>query len=124
MYTLLMSWSVRASVLTVLLAWGLAPQLACFMPEQTLTPSEMDCCQQMANDCGGSTMSHTCCGTVARADVGIVTKAVRNATPQFETAGIMTDSAGLSVLRFDGELCNQSDHAPPDPSSSFVILRI
>ena|SRR5882762_2484229 len=125
MYTLLMSWSFRAFILTVVLAWGLAPQLACFMPEQPLTPAEMDCCNQMANACGGTNMSHACCRAAARTDIGIATKAIGNPMPRFETAGVVADNIGFYVLRCARELWKQSDHAPPDLISlSPLILRI
>jgi hypothetical protein len=48
-------------VLVVLLAWGLAPQIACLMPEQMATQSEMDCCEGVATDCSAANMSQTCC---------------------------------------------------------------
>src|SRR5262245_7357703 len=92
MYTLHMSWSFRALVLAVVLAWGLAPQLACFMPDQTLSKSEMDCCQGMAGDCNSANMSsHTCCETVVRTDVGIAAKVVRNLIPGFDVAATAID---------------------------------
>jgi hypothetical protein len=124
MYTLCMSWSARALALMVVLTWGLAPQLACFMPDETLTPAEMDCCQKMANDCGAANMSDTCCRPAARTDIGITAKTIRNVMPRVDTAGKTTNTVLFPALHFARELSNQSDHAPPDPSSSFVILRI
>src|SRR5689334_206021 len=48
MYTLRMSRSSRALALGLAILWVVAPQMACFMPE-TMTESEHECCQQMAN---------------------------------------------------------------------------
>src|ERR1700757_1465436 len=72
-YTSPMSWSFRGLVLTVGMLCGLAPQIACFMPDQPLTQPEMDCCAKLANDCGQMNMS--CCRPVVRTDVGIAAKA-------------------------------------------------
>src|SRR5713101_2705542 len=120
-----MSWSFRAMVLTVVLAWGLAPQLACFMPEEPLTPAEMECCKEMLNECGGTNMSHACCRTAVQTDIGIAAKAIGNPIPRFETVRIIADNVGFSALGFARELWKQSDHAPPDPVSlSSLVLRI
>jgi hypothetical protein len=125
MYTLHMSWSFRALALTVVLAWGLVPQLACFMQEQTVTPAEMDCCQKMANNCGAPSMSQTCCRPVGRTDIGIAAKPIRSMMPRSDTAELTTDIVLFSTLRFPCELSNPGDHAPPDQSAlSSVVLRI
>src|SRR5262249_1346617 len=86
MYTLHMSWSFRALVLCALIGCGLAPQLVCFMPDPTLTRSEMDCCEGMASECSAANMSHACCQTVVRTDVGIAARVVRNLMPRFDVA--------------------------------------
>jgi hypothetical protein len=125
MYTLHMSWPFRASVLAVVLAWGLAPQLACFMPDETLTESEMDCCEGMASDCSSANMSHACCRTVVRTDVGIAAKVVRNLMPRFDVAERATDISIALPLRVIRELSIHNSHAPPSEALvSSVILRI
>jgi hypothetical protein len=125
MYTLHMSWPFRALVLAVVLAWGLAPQLACFMPDQALTESEMDCCEGMASDCSSANMSHACCRTVVRTDVGIAAKVVRNLMPTFDVAERATDISIALPLRVIRELSIHNSHAPPSGALvSSVILRI
>ena len=125
MYTLHMSWSFRATVLTIVMAWGLAPQIACFMPEQMLTQPERDCCKEMSSDCGGANMSHACCRTVVRTDVGITAKTVRIVTPHFDVAERMIDAASSIFLTPSRELSAGNGHAPPhDPGVSSLVLRI
>ena len=68
MYTLRMSWPFRVLVLALLLGWGVAPQLACFMPEQA-TQAEMDCCEKMAGECGQTQMTHECCRPEVRTEI-------------------------------------------------------
>ena len=121
-----MSCSFRGSVLGVVLACALAPQLVCFMPDETLTQSEMDCCKEMASDCSSPKMSHACCQTVVQTDVGIAAKVVRNVIPRFDVAERMVDISA-TVLRHSSsrELPIHNNHAPPkDPLVSSSILRI
>lgn len=120
-----MSWSFRALVLGVLTAWAVAPQLACFMPDQTLTKSEMNCCEQMANDCGGANMSQACCLPVIRTDVGIAAKLLDHLMPQILAAETAVDSSAELSNRDSRRLPIQNNHAPPpDPLVSSSILRI
>lgn len=123
MYTVHMTWSFRALVLSVAMVWALVPQLACFMPDPALTPPEMDCCKEMVNDCG-TNMSHECCRTPGPTDVGIVAKATRVKALHLaeavmlhvESSPLRTPSRGLSV---------QHTHAPPhDAGASPLVLRI
>ena len=126
MYTLHMSLSFRAWVLAVALASGLGPQLACFMPDQTVTKSEMDCCERMAGDCSGANMSHACCRTVVQTDVGIVAKVFRNLMPTSDVAERAIDDVSIALQNGGfGELFIYNNHAPPpEPLVSFTILRI
>ena len=120
-----MSWSFRSLVLTVAVAWGVAPQIACFMPDQTLSQQEKDCCNEMASDCGGSNMTHECCRTVVRTDTGIAAKVLRHALPDSVLTNI-----GIPVVRpmsLDGsrQLATRNNHAPPhDREALSSILRI
>ena len=125
MYTLHMSWPFRAFVLAVVVAWGIAPQLACFMPDQTFTKSEMDCCQEIASDCSSANMSDACCRTLVRTNVGIAAKVVRNIMPRFDVAERATDISIALPPSGSRELSTYNSHAPPAESFvSFVILRI
>jgi hypothetical protein len=108
--------------LTIL--WVVAPQMACFMPD-TMTESEHQCCQQMANECGGSGMSHECCRTVVRPDVATSARANRDvgfdfivALEAFNTpAAVSPQAASTSVFDIS--------HAPADSSGTApIILRI
>jgi hypothetical protein len=125
MYTLHMSWPFRSLVLSVALAWTVAPQLACLMPEQVLTKAEMDCCERMAGECSGVSMSHACCRPVTRTDIGIGARVVREVMPVSDLADSMVE---LSPDPSDGNshiLPNQNNHAPPPgPMVSSSILRI
>jgi hypothetical protein len=125
MYTLHMSWSFRTLALGVVLAWGLAPQLACLMPDQALTAAEMDCCKGMTGDCSSANMSQACCQTTVRTDVGIAAKVVRDVAPRLDVAAATTDILPHVFFAFDGQPPRQADHAPPDnPRNSSQVLRI
>ena len=125
MYTSQMSWRFRTLVLGLVLAWGLAPQLACFMPDQALTPAEMDCCKEMAADCGTANMTHACCKTVVRTDPGVAAKVVRHDLPQLAVADQTPNIVAEFSASFDTQLSRQTDHAPPDEAGgSSLVLRI
>lgn len=124
MYTLHMSWSFRAAVLMVLLAWGLAPQVVCFMPDETLTPSEIDCCKQMAGDCMAN-MSHACCQKAVRPDTGITAKVLRHLMPQLDVADREFADPPAFLDMNCREALVQNNHAPPpEPLVSSSVLRI
>jgi hypothetical protein len=125
MYTFHMPWPFRALVIGVLLSWGLAPQLACFMPGQMPTQSEMDCCQGMAGDCSGANMSHACCQTVVRTDLGVAAKIIRHVVPRQDQLAAVTDRAPDLRIRFDNQFITETDHAPPGRlAGSSLTLRI
>jgi hypothetical protein len=125
MYTLPMSWSFRALVVGVVMAWGLGPQLACFMPENMLTEAERDCCEKMASECGGTNMSHECCRTVVRSDVGIATKVVRSVMPHFDVAARMPQTVAILCQTFSPQFLIENGHAPPGQAEvTFLTLRI
>jgi len=123
MYTLPMSWSFRAWVLLLLLSWGLIPQLACFVPDQALTPQAMDCCQGMAGDCSSANMSQACCQTVVHTNLGITVRVTREAMPTLDAAVAVTDTAPDLNINFDPLQLSRTAHAPPDTISP-LILRI
>jgi len=125
MYTLHMSWSFRTLVLALVMAWGIAPQLACLMPDQTLTPAEMDCCKGMAGDCSSSNMSQACCQTTVRTEVVIAAKVVRHVMPRLDVAAATTNINPDLFFAFDGQPPRQTDPVPPDsPGNSSPVLRI
>ena len=125
MYTLHMSWSFRAFVLSFAFVWALVPQLACFMPGAMLADEpEKECCKQMANDCGKTNMTHECCRTVVPGGEGVAVKTMRHTAPQPEVIATLaiTGSAPLDEAR---RLFIQNTHAPPhDRAASSLILRI
>jgi hypothetical protein len=125
MYTLHMSWPFRALVIALVVAWGIAPQLACFMSDQTFTKSEMDCCQEMASDCSSANMSDACCRTLVRTDVGIAAKVVRNIMPRFDVEERASDISVGIPPNGSRELSIHDSHAPPaEALVSSIILRI
>jgi len=120
-----MSWSFRALILTVVVVWGLAPQIACFMPDQSLTQAEMDCCQHKADDCGQ--MNMTCCRTTTPThNVGITAKPVRNPLPQVHMASAPVGIPAVTPPAGFVRSTIANDHAPPpsDSAASPLILRI
>jgi hypothetical protein len=106
------------------MAWGLAPQLACFMPDE-MRAEEKDCCEGMTHDCGGPNMSHDCCRTIVRTDIGISTKTIRNVMPAVDAAERTIDIAPLLLPTVSRDSWTRNDHAPPEkPGVSTPILRI
>jgi hypothetical protein len=117
-----MSWSFRALVLSVTLVCGLAPQIACFMPDQ-LTQSEMDCCQKMADLCGQMNMS--CCRTVIRDEVAVTAKPGGTAMPSVDIAPKpMSISVLMPPTTFTAMFPRLDNAPPPDIGASSLILRI
>ncbi len=124
MYTLRMSRSSRALALSLTILWVVAPQMACFMPE-TVTESEHECCQQMANECGGSGMSHECCRTVVRLDVATLARANRDIGFDFSVAGEAFNTIAAVSSQVDSTPVFDISHASSDLSGTApVILRI
>jgi hypothetical protein len=122
-YTPRMGWSFRALVLAGILVFGLAPQIACFLPDQPLTQAEMDCCLKMANDCAPMNMS--CCRTVVRDDVGVNPKTVPSPkqTVDFAPKPVAVSVAAPATM-FVIISC-RCDNAPHhDIGASSLILRI
>jgi hypothetical protein len=119
-----MPWSFRALVLSMTLACGLAPQIACLLPDEPLTSSEMDCCAKLATDCGQMNMS--CCRMVVRTDAGITAKAIANLVPPH--VSMTARPATVTSTETTTVVVNASvrnDHAPPyDFGASSTILRI
>src|SRR5215471_15170324 len=113
MYTQHMSWSSRTFVLSLVLIWVLAPQLACFMPSQPAMPSEMDCCKEMASDCHRPNMSQACCQTGVRTDLGIASKVVRNLMPTIDAAADWEDPLARLTSGDFPESSIHNSHAPP-----------
>jgi len=124
MYTLHMTWSFRALVLSVAMVWGLLPQLACFMPDSTPTPAEMECCKEMMNDCSGMNMSHDCCRTPPHTDVGIIAKATRVSALHIAEA-VMFHVESFPLPTSSSRLPAQDADSPPhDYAASLLVLRI
>jgi len=122
-YTLPMSWSFRTLVLSLAALWALAPQIACFMPGQ-MTQAEQECCQQMGGDCAGSGMSHECCQTVVRPDVGTLAK-LRDVMPDDNVAERVFETESFFLFVGSHPIAAPADETPPAPSGiSSVILRI
>jgi len=119
-----MSRLFRIAVVTVVIVWGLAPQIACLLPDRHLTQDEMDCCEKMSGECGRMEMS--CCKTVVRTDVpSILAKTVRNMALHTEiTPKPVNITFGLTLALF-ADFAIRSEHAPPpDVGTSSLILRI
>jgi hypothetical protein len=120
-----MSWSFRAVVFGLLVSLGAAPQLACFMPDQPFTQSDMDCCKEAISDCNAGNMSQDCCQIAAPAVVGLATKAVEHVMPRFDLAGMAADIVTDLLFLPDGQPSRYTDYAPPDKGSqASPILRI
>ena len=124
MYTFYMSWSFRALVLSLAVIWTLGPQLACFVPAPILTESEKDCCKELMLACGRMNMTHDCCRTVVRADVGIIAKNIRGDAPGFSIAGRPDEMPAPSVSGRHGPFFSNTHVPPPDREASPLVLRI
>src|SRR5438132_5443823 len=123
MYTHHMTWSFRALALSVAIVWALVPPLACFMPDPALTPAEMDCCKQIANDCGSS-MSHDCCRTTGHTEIGIMVQVARVNAPNLADA-VVPGVQSLPLRTASRNLLVQDTHAPPhDPEVSPLVIGI
>src|SRR2546422_10088099 len=120
-----MSWAFRASVILLVMAWGLVPQVTCFVSEETASQAQRDCCKEMANDCSGTNTSMDCCRIVARSDLGVAAKIIRLIQPHVDAAEITPDIAASPIPTFTYRLVNLSDHSPPpDAGVSSLVLRI
>ena len=125
MYTLHMSWPFRALVLLILLGWGIAPELICFIPDQPSSSSqaEVDCCQKMAGECGNTQMSHQCCRPEVKTQIGVAAKIIRQSMPVSEAAKWNPD---ITTALHDcwKVLATTIDRPPDKPLLSPSILRI
>jgi hypothetical protein len=125
MYTLHMSWPFQAVVFGILLSLGIGPELACFMPDQTATQADMDCCKEMIGACTAPDMSHECCRVTAPAELGLAGKALHHVVSRLELARATTDIAPDLLSLVAGPLSRTTDHAPPDEHGEFsLVLRI
>jgi hypothetical protein len=94
------------------------------MPD-TMTESEHQCCQQMANECGGSGMSHECCRTVVRSDVATFARANREIGFDFSVAVEAFNTIAAVSSQVASTPVFDISHALPDSSgTASVILRI
>jgi hypothetical protein len=113
----------QISVLAAMLVTTLAPQIACFMPDQPLTPHEMDCCAKLTKDCGQTNMS--CCPTPVRNDAGVITKPVQDLLPHVHAALVPVGITSAMMATNAANTPVPSDHAPPpDIGVSSPVLRI
>jgi hypothetical protein len=109
--------------MAVALFCGVAPEVACFMPGQTLTQPEMDCCINNPGDCGQMDMS--CCRPVVRAQLGVAVKPIQNPIPNVDIAPKPLTAALLFPNSVFPDFGRGSDHAPPpQPEGSCPVLRI
>ena len=63
----ILKWTSKLAALVLALSVWASPVMAC-MISGTLTEAERECCEQMADNCGSSTMpdSHSCCNTTVQ----------------------------------------------------------
>lgn len=118
---------MRVLALILVIFWVLIPQVVCFLPSDEITQTEMECCKQMAGDCGQANMQgHKCCTGVVRPDAAIVTAAQRNLAPHTAVAPpYVSEATTLSGLIAEASLVRGFIHPPPtDPSASLLVLRI
>jgi hypothetical protein len=108
----------------VVFLWGVAPQIACFMPDQALTQPEMDCCKEMVTDCGNPSMNHSCCRTVVRTDIGITAEASRFIPRMDSTTNTLTIFASVLPIGFSETFIHESHAPPPEFGVPFQVLRI
>ncbi len=120
---------LRCLALTFTILIALAPQLACFLPEQrVLTAGEMECCEHMSGDCGRAFMqAHECCAGTVRLDLATLDKTRREVSSldEFTALGGSADLPDVPGSTYVAPLFSEATHAPPaDLFSPSLILRI
>ena len=75
--------SSASAIVFALLLWVSTPALACIVAPAQMTPAEMQCCRDMADQCGGTAMAeHSCCAkTPAKVDTENKTVLATSETP-------------------------------------------
>ena len=119
----------RAGALTIALItvfWAATPALACLLPEQQMTPTEQECCQRMAGQCGSEVMpsGHTCCQHPDRETS--VSPVAKYSAPRHFTVAVLPRAVPMpissaSISGHSLELSTPQPEASPGCSS---ILRI
>ena len=120
---------MRLPALFLVVFWGIAPQLGCFLPNEEMTESGKECCKHMAGGCGeGNIQSHACFVDFVQSEAAIPTPTRRCFISRSELVPmpqVFDNGAdygpGLGVVAF-----TQRDISPPphEPYTSSLILRI
>lgn len=114
----------RSAVLAgILFLWVLSPALACLMPGVEMTMSQMECCQQMTDDCGKPAMPsiHSCCAP-AKGNPSDFTLSKSTAPPTLIAVAVLPRQMSPEAPEAARSTASES---PPEPSpGSSEILRI
>jgi hypothetical protein len=115
-------------VVTALLALLGTPSLSCFVPRQLLNANDSDCCRQMGDQCGSSTMpsSQSCCTSPTQVSQPYISS-VSHQGPS--SAGIVLATLpiapALLSLAVNGSPTIAEFHSPPSsPPEANSVLRI
>ncbi|MEO6815326.1 MAG: hypothetical protein ABI177_01390 [Edaphobacter sp.] len=115
-------------VLVLLLVTGLAPAMACMVPDAQMSAQERACCHTMSSQCGQMEMpaSHGCCQKTPASihDNALDTKTVVF-HPVVVAAVYLAVFNLLALAPIAAEWVERLDFSPPQsPPSSVSILRI
>jgi hypothetical protein len=115
-------------VVMALLALLGTPSLSCFVPRQLLNADESDCCRQMGDQCGSTTMpsSRSCCTSPTQTPQPYISS-VSHHLPS--SAGVVLAVLEISPvplpLDIDGSPTIAEFYSPPlSPPKTNSILRI
>lgn len=107
----------------VLLAFLGTPAAACMIAASHMTPSEEECCREMAGECGETIMpvAHSCCPAVKRDDSATAAAKAQKVAP-------VLVAVALPQFALDADrapLPRPAEHSPPEsPPGANSILRI
>ena len=101
--------------------------MACMVAGNTLTDEERECCQQMDDNCGSSTMpdSHSCCKTtVQQIDLYLANSCFDFSYSHPAVIQVLQSDFSASAALFEPQFFSQ-EHSPPEsPPETVSILRI
>lgn len=123
----------KVGVPALALMLSAVPTMACLLPWATFTPSERECCKQMAGQCGrmGMPNSHSCCQELASPDdLSFVKAQSAQIGSDLGSIAVHSGPATIHPLLFLSNHFARVDwfdglHGPPEsPPFSTTILRI
>lgn len=121
------SRAVAFAMVVIAVMWAATPTVACFLPMNTMTAAERECCQKMANQCGSTTMSssHSCCQTSHQRQSAISPVLTYSPTRHFDVAVIPQIAGAVIHSASISRQLPTLEAPPPEPSpGGRLVLRI